>query len=52
LGEYKVNILAAKIANKKEIEEMIKTKDLNETLEVNLTIKNQDSDYLCLDFSK
>ena len=52
LGEYKVNILAAEIANKKEIEEIIKTKDLNETVEVNLTIKNHDSDYLYLDFSK
>lgn len=52
LGKYKVNIHAAEIGNKKEIEEMIKTKGLNETVEVDLTIKNQDSDYLCLDFSK
>lgn len=51
LGKYKVNILAAEIANKKEIEEMIKNKDLNENIEVNLTIKNQDSNYLCLDFN-
>ena len=51
LGKYTVIIPAAEIANKKEIEEIIKTKELNENVEVNLTIKNQDSDYLRLDFS-